>query len=126
MLGERPVGWRSGSLLLLLIATGSMAWPGAQRGERDWPPITAETKPWTRGGGQGRGVERRSFSADLESLAAAGIGGVEVTPIYGVRGVEARFIPYLSSQWMAMLDHALGEATRLKMGVDMATGTGWP
>ena len=107
---------------------------GAQRpstslgasGERDWPPITAETKPWTRWWWQGSAVERRSLTADLEALAAAGIGGVEVTPIYGVRGAEDRFLPYLSSPWMAMLDHTLREATRLKMGVDMATGTGWP
>ena len=27
---------------------------------------------------------------------------------------------------MAMLDYALREASRLKIGVDMATGTGWP
>jgi hypothetical protein len=126
MLRPRAVGWRSGVLLLLLVVTAAMAWPGAQRGERDWPPITAETKPWTRWWWQGSAVERRSLSADLEALAAAGIGGVEVTPIYGVRGAEERFIPYLSSQWMAVLDHALREATRLKMGVDMATGTGWP
>ncbi len=126
MLRPRAVGWRSGSLLLLLIVTGSMAWPAAQRGERDWPPFTAETKPWTRWWWQGSAVEQRSLTADLEALAAAGIGGVEVTPIYGVRGAEERFIPYLSSQWMSMLDHALREATRLKMGVDMATGTGWP
>ncbi len=126
MLRPRAVGWRSGSLFLLLIVTASMAWPGAQRGERDWPPFTAETKPWTRWWWQGSAVERRSLTADLEALAAAGIGGVEVTPIYGVRGAEERFIPYLSSQWMSMLDHALREATRLKMGVDMATGTGWP
>ncbi len=49
-----------------------------------------------------------------------------MTPIYGVRGAEARFISYLSPQWMAMLDHTLREAARLKLGVDMATGTGWP
>ena len=28
MLRSRAVGWRSGSLLLLLIVTASMAWPG--------------------------------------------------------------------------------------------------
>ena len=31
MLRSRAVGWRSSSLLLLLIVTASMAWPGAQR-----------------------------------------------------------------------------------------------
>jgi hypothetical protein len=103
-----------------------MALPAAQRGQRDWPPITAQTRPWTRWWWQGSAVDRPSLTAQLESLAAVGIGGVEVTPIYGVRGTEARFIPYLSAQWMVMLDYALHEATRLKMGVDVATGTGWP
>ena len=43
-----------------------------------------------------------------------------------MRGAEDRFIPYLSEAWMKMLDHTLREARRLDLGVDMATGTGWP
>jgi len=112
--------------LALLAAIAWFESSAAQRGARGWPMITSETKPWTRWWWQGSAVDRRSLTADLDALAAAGIGGVEVTPIYGVRGTEARFIQYLSPQWMAMLDHTLREATRLKMGVDMATGTGWP
>ena len=124
--GKRARSLLAGAALLLVAASASMESPAAQRGPRGWPPITAETKPWTRWWWQGSAVDRPSLTAQLEALAAAGIGGVEVTPIYGVRGAEDRFIPYLSPQWMAMLDHTLREATRLKMGVDMATGTGWP
>ncbi len=115
------------ALLTLLFA--APAWvesPAAQPSQRAWPPIVAETKPWTRWWWQGSAVDKASISAQLQALARAGIGGVEVTPIYGVRGAEDRFIPYLSREWMAMFDHALQEATRLKMRVDMATGTGWP
>ena len=115
--------------LLLLLLFGALAWwnrPRRSAGQRGWPPIIAETKPWTRWWWQGSAVDRPSLTAQLEALAAAGIGGVEVTPIYGVHGAEDRFISYLSPQWMAMLDHTLREAARLKMGVDMATGTGWP
>jgi hypothetical protein len=118
---------RIGSALLLLFA--APAWmPLAQQpaGGRAWPAISAETRPWTRWWWHGSAVAPASLTAQLKALAGAGIGGVEVTPIYGVRGAEARFIPYLSPQWMAMLDHTLREAARLKMGVDMATGTGWP
>ena len=115
-----------GAVLLLMAAPTWMQSPSAQRGQRGWPPIAAETKPWTRWWWQGSAVDSKSITAQLEALAAAGIGGVEVTPIYGVRGAEARFISYLSPQWMAMLNHTLREAARLKMGVDMATGTGWP
>ncbi len=114
---------------LLFLILSSPAWidsPTAQPGQRAWPPVVAETKPWTRWWWQGSAVERPSLTAQLEALAAAGIGGVELTPIYGVRGTEARFISYLSPQWMAMFEYALREANRLKMRVDMATGTGWP
>jgi len=114
---------------LLFLIFSSSAWidsPAAQPGQRAWPPVVAETKPWTRWWWQGSAVDKPSLTAQLEALAAAGIGGVELTPIYGVRGTEARFISYLSPQWMAMFDYALREANRLKMRVDMATGTGWP
>ncbi len=39
---------------------------------------------------------------------------------------EDKFINYLSPQWIELLIHTLKEAERLDMGVDMATGTGWP
>ena len=121
--------WHIGQrAIVLLIATAPIcvAPPAAQRNQREWPSIGAETRPWTRWWWQGNAVDRRSLTLQLEALAAIGIGGVEVTPIYGVRGTEDRFIQYLSPPWMAMLDHTLGEAARLHMGVDIATGTGWP
>jgi hypothetical protein len=114
------------ALLVLITVTVWVEAPSGQRSQRGWPPIVAETKPWTRWWWQGSAVDRSGLTAELNALAEAGIGGVEVTPIYGVHGAEDRFIRYLSPQWMAMLDYTLGEATRLKMGVDMATGTGWP
>ena len=58
--------------------------------------------------------------------AAAGLGGVEITPIYGVRGFEDRNVAFLSPRWMELLSHTGREAQRLGLGVDMATGTGWP
>src|SRR5688572_27656382 len=109
--------------LILLFAALPIDSPSAQRAERRWPAISAEMKPWTRWWWQGSAVDRAGLTRQLEALAAVGIGGVEVTPIYGVRGTEDRFIQYLAPQWMTMLDHAVREATRLRMRVDMATGT---
>jgi hypothetical protein len=91
-----------------------------------WPEITRENKPWTRWWWPGSGVDKASLTRQLEQLAAAGIGGVEITPIYGAKGYEERYIDFLSPQWMEMLEHTAREADRLGLGVDMATGTGWP
>ena len=74
----------------------------------------------------GNAVDPAGITSELESFKAAGLGGVEITPIYGVAQVESRFVPYLSPEWVRLLEHTLREASRLGLGVDMATGTGWP
>jgi hypothetical protein len=104
---------------LLLAGPGLAAVP-------DWPPATAETRPWTRFWWMGSSVDAAGLRTALEAYRAVGLGGVEITPIYGVRGFEDRFVPYLSPQWMDRLETALAEARRRGLGVDMATGTGWP
>ncbi len=88
--------------------------------------LTRENKPWTRWWWPGSGVDKASITQQLEQFAAAGLGGVEITPIYGAKGYESRYIDFLSPKWMEMLEHTGREAKRLGLGVDMATGTGWP
>jgi hypothetical protein len=92
----------------------------------DWPAIGSQQRPWTRWWWHGSAVDRAGITAELESLRAAGIGGVEITPIYGVIGRESGDLAYLSEPWLRMLAHTIGEARRLDLGVDLATGTGWP
>ena len=91
-----------------------------------WPPVTNQTRPWTRWWWMGSAVDAPGLTAELEALRAIGLGGVEVTPIYGVSGTEASFVPYLSDRWVGLLEHTLNESRRLDLGVDIATGTGWP
>jgi hypothetical protein len=91
-----------------------------------WPAVTNTTKPWTRWWWQGSAVNKKDLTWNLEQYQQAGLGGVEITPIYGVYGYEKQFIDFLSPQWMQMLEHTLKEAKRLGVGVDLANGTGWP
>lgn len=91
-----------------------------------WPAITQTTKPWTRWWWQGSAVNKTELATAMKKYQQAGLGGLEITPIYGVKGYEQQFINYLSPQWTDMLQFTLQEAKRLGMGVDMATGTGWP
>ena len=96
------------------------------REKSPWPVITSESKPWTRWWWHGSAVTHEGITHELELFAKAGFGGVEITPIYGAYGHEEKFISYLSPKWLEALAHTLKEAQRLGLGVDMATGTGWP
>jgi hypothetical protein len=122
-----------GTIAVLLIGLSSVAGvcdpgPASQRPatEEAWLPITAECKPWTRWWWLGSAVDKKNVTRSLEEFKQAGFGGVEITPIYGAKGAEDKFIDFLSPKWMAMLAHTTNEAKRLGLGVDMATGTGWP
>jgi alpha-L-rhamnosidase len=110
-------------VLCLLFSILSHAQPTED--SLSWPPITQDSKPWTRWWWMGNAVNKADLTRELERLHNAGLGGVEVTTIYGVRGAEAQFLDFLSPQWMGMLAHTTNEAQRLDMGVDMPTGSGW-
>ena len=109
--------------LLLFLFLGIQFSMSAQP---QWPVITGQTKPWTRWWWMGSAVDKADLTANMEKYAAAGLGGLELTPIYGVHGYENEFVNYLSPKWMDLFGYTLGEAKRLGLGLDMATGTGWP
>lgn len=92
----------------------------------EWPEVKTEAKPAARWWWMGSAVDKENLTRNLEAYAAAGMGTMEVTPIYGVQGNEANDIPFLSPGWMRMLQHTESEASRLGMQIDMNTGTGWP
>lgn len=91
-----------------------------------WPPMLRESRPYTRWWWLGSAVDTAGITRQLQEFARVGIGGVEITPIYGVVGNEANELPYLSDEWMRMLRHTETVAQRLDMEVSMSTGTGWP
>lgn len=109
--------------LLLLTTYHSFT---QESSDLSWPEINAETKPWTRWWWMGSAVNEADLTTAMEEYKKAGLGGLELTPIYGVKGYENQFIPYLSPDWIDMFQFTLDEADRLGLGVDMATGTGWP
>ena len=91
-----------------------------------WPEITRMNKPWTRWWWPGSIVTEQDITFNMEKNLKAGLGGMEITCIYGVKGYEDRFINYLSPEWMKMFTYTLGEAERLNMGIDLANASGWP
>jgi len=115
-------------LIFLLLGMLACSSPGKMEtpAPGEWPTLTHLQKPWTRWWWMGNAVDKENITKNLEAYATAGIGGVEITPIYGVKGYEDRFLNFLSPQYMEMLAHTVSEAERLGMQVDMVLGTGWP
>ena len=93
---------------------------------QSWPMAKPEAKAGMRWWWLGSAVDKKNLSWNLSQYANHGCGGVEITPIYGVKGNEANNIDYLSPKWMEMLEYVQEEGKRTGIEIDMATGTGWP
>ena len=122
---------RSTATLALAIATlvASASPSHAQRRTPSaplaWPALTRDIKPWTRWWWLGSAVDKPGLTAQIDELARAGFGGVEVTVIYGAKGADSTYIPYLSPKWVDMIAHTAKEAHRHGIGVDLPQGSGW-
>ena len=95
-------------------------------GGLSWPTITSEMKPGTRWWWMGSAVDKANLQYNLEEYARAGIGSVEITPIYGVQKNGANEIPFLSEKWMNMLSFTRATNNQVWRHTEMLTGTGLP
>lgn len=107
------------SAACLSLAAAELQSPSA------WPSTSRQTRPWTYWWWMGSAVDQTNLTRELHRYRDAGLGGVHIIPIYGAKGFEEKFIPYLTPQWLAMLEYTIQEADRLDLGVDMTTGSGW-
>jgi len=60
----------------------------AQENPIKWPEITKESKPWTRLWWPGSIGTEKDITVALEKYRDVGLGGTELTVLYGVRGQE--------------------------------------
>ncbi|MFW6277331.1 MAG: glycosyl hydrolase, partial [Prolixibacteraceae bacterium] len=111
--------------LFLLLNILFFAACSNQTNDAGWPEATNEAKPWTRWWWMGNAVDRENLSRELNELSDAGIGGVEITPIYGVKGEEDRSIEYLTPEFSEILKYTIDEAHNSGMEVDLPPGSGW-
>lgn len=117
--------WVGSARVLAEDKTAINSLPAAMDAAAAWPAPTNISRPWTRWWWLGSAVDAENLTRLLELYHAAGLGGVEITSIYGVQGADDRELPFLSDRWVAALRHAVREAKRLGMGVDLPTGSGW-
>ena len=77
-------------LLFSLLLAGSSLYA------QEWPAVHPEARPATRWWWLGSAVDATNLTYNLEEYAKAGLGGVEITPIYGVQGNDKNNLPFLS------------------------------
>ena len=91
-----------------------------------WPTPSPEAKAGTRWWWLGSAVDKTNLQWNLSEYARAGIGAVEITPLYGVQGNDKNNIDFLSPRWMQALKDVQDISRPLGIEVDMNCGTGWP
>lgn len=126
VLSRRPIRFM---VILVLAAWGQIHCAAERPAPNDalsWPEPRVENRPGCYWWWMGSAVDRENITWNLETMRRAGMGGCTIVPIYGVKGSEARYIEHLTPRWIGMMSHAVREAERLGMWVDMTTGTGWP
>ena len=114
------------AVLLLAAASSCTSSRKVETGELSWPEITRQNKPWTRWWWPASAVQESDIVSMMDDYAEAGLGGVEVTTIYGAKGWEDKYREYLTPEWMDLFSFTLDEARRHDIGVDLANASGWP
>ncbi len=116
------------------LVSGAVLAASAQTGDTAFlktfaaPP--ADTRPMMRWWWFGPAVEDKELARELHVMQQAGIGGVEIQPVYPLSlddpGKGIRNLPYLSPEFLSAVTFANTTARSLGMRVDITLGSGWP
>ncbi|MDO4802848.1 MAG: glycosyl hydrolase [Prevotellaceae bacterium] len=93
---------------------------------QEWPTANPEAKPGTRWWWLGSAVNKADLEWNIQEYSKKGIGAVEITPLYGVKGNDANNIDFLSPKWMQALKDCEELGKKYGVQIDMNSGTGWP
>ena len=104
---------------------GEFIAPEGSGGATGWPRVRAEARPGAYWWWPGSAVTKDDLTWNLETYRRAGWGNLGVIGIYGVRDAEDRFLDVFSPDWFGMFNHAVAEAERLGMNIDLTPSSGW-
>ena len=90
-----------------------------------WPQPTRESRPWVYNWWMGNAVDERGLVAQVDAFKAAGFGGFQVIPIYGVTGNEANEVKFHSPEGEEKLALAKRLATSRGLGLDASGAPGF-
>lgn len=85
------------------------------------PPHSARPHTWWHW--MNGNISKEGITADLEAMAAVGIGGAQIFNVD--QGIPAGKVPFLSPAWIDAVDHAAKEARRLGLELCLHNCAGW-
>ena len=109
------------SLILLALAGAAMA---ADDLDKNFITPPAEARPWVYWFTLSGNMTKESITADLESMARVGIGGVIRFEV-GQPGTPVGPVAYNGKEWHELFQHACKEAARLGLEINMANSPSW-
>lgn len=113
--------------LLLLCAASFLSAQNLHQTFLNPPP---DARPMMRWWWFGPSVVKPELKQELETMRSAGIGGVEIQPVYPLTldnpATGIRNFPYLSDEFLGDVSFANQTARSLGMRVSITLGSGWP
>ncbi len=97
---------------------------------RVWQEPSPAARPMMRWWWFGPAVTPQGLDRELQAMHDAGLGGVEVQPVYPLvpddRGRGLVNHPFLSAPFLDAVRHSAETARRLGLRFDLTLGSGWP
>ncbi len=113
----------SSSLTIAVMLAGLSCLAGAVTLEDGFQHPPHSAKPWVYWINMDGHFTKEGITADLESMKAAGIGGMVHMDVDV--GVPRGKVPFMSETWQANFRHAVLECERLGLEFTTITGPGW-
>jgi hypothetical protein len=125
---------RPSGLIVLSVVLASVLLASAACGRRVAPPALSDlesgfvqppssARPWVYWFWLNGNITRQGLTADLEAMRRAGIGGVLIMEVD--QGAPVGPVGFMSPDWRALFRHAVAEAERLGLEINMNDDAGW-
>ena len=109
------------SLLIAVIGSACSPAPDKLADGFAHPPDSA--KPWVYWFWMNGNVTEEGITADLEAMSRVGIGGALIMNVSN--GIPAGRVGFMGEKWREMFQHAVSEAQRLGLQINMNNDDGW-
>jgi hypothetical protein len=117
-------------VFLILISAALFAQDSLTDLRRQFANPPEDARPMMRWWWFGPAVTKRELQMELETMRGAGIGGVEIQPVYPLmlddEAVGIKNLQYLSPEFLDDVSFANTTARSLGLRVDITLGSGWP